>query len=88
MAVSEAMLAGVPMIVSDISPLREATQEGALAEIFPAGNEDVLSEKLLAFLGNPVVRDYYSGRAKAYANDNFNIDAHLRELQKLYRSLE
>ena len=45
-AVSEAMLAGVPMIVSDIEPLLEATDDGKFAEVFPVRDAEALSEKI------------------------------------------
>ncbi|MEP6704553.1 MAG: glycosyltransferase family 4 protein, partial [Acidobacteriota bacterium] len=87
-AVSEAMLAGVPMIVSDIEPLLEVTGGGEFAEVFPAKDAGVLSEKLSLLLGDPDRRHGLSRGAKAFARDNFSIDAHMRELVKLYRSLK
>jgi L-malate glycosyltransferase len=86
-AVSEAMLAGVPMIVSDIEPLLEATADGKYAEVFPVRNAEALSEKLIGLLQNKKTRDDLAGRSLAFARDNFSIDAHLRELKKLYRNL-
>jgi glycosyltransferase involved in cell wall biosynthesis len=87
LAVSEAMLAGVPMIVSDIEPLLEATGDGECAEVFPVGNEDVLSQELIALLGDPSARLSLGQRGKDYAAKNFSIDAHLRELSRLYQNL-
>ena len=86
-AVSEAMLADVPMIVSDIGPLLEATGDGELAEVFRVGKEDELAEKLRHLLGHSAVRDDLRQRAKQFALKNFSIDAHMRELVALYKSL-
>lgn len=86
-AVSEAMLAGVPMIVSDIEPLLEATGNGEFAEVFPVGDHEALSKNLSSLLGDGAKRRDLGDRAKAFALDNFSIDAHMRELTKLYRSL-
>ena len=86
-AVSEAMLAGVPMIVSDIEPLLEATGNGEFAEVFPVGDDTALSKSLIELLEDPSKRSDLSRGAKAFAIDNFSIDAHMRELKKLYRSL-
>jgi glycosyltransferase involved in cell wall biosynthesis len=86
-AVSEAMLAGVPMIVSDIEPLLEATNNGEFAEVFHVGDVDELAEKLRVFLGDRSRRIALSDRAKTFALENFSIDAHLRQLSKLYGSL-
>jgi glycosyltransferase involved in cell wall biosynthesis len=87
LAVSEAMLAGVPMIVSDIGPLLEATGGGEYAEVFPVADEGVLAEKLFSLLGDASKRADLRKRANAFALDNFSIDAHLRKLTTLYRSL-
>jgi len=86
-AVSEAMLAGVPMIVSDIEPLLEATNEGTLAEIFPVGAAAVLSDKVIGLLASEEDRRRLAVEAKAFAQDNFSIDSHLRSLSGLYQQL-
>lgn len=87
LAVSEAMLAGVPMIVSDIEPLLEVTGEGEYAEVFPVGDENVLAEKLTGLLHNASKRSDLATRAHEFALAHFSIDTHLRELTRLYRSL-
>ncbi|HEY0429084.1 MAG TPA: glycosyltransferase [Pyrinomonadaceae bacterium] len=86
-AVSEAMLAGVPMIVSDIEPLLEASAGGQYAEVFPVKNGVVLSEKILKLLKDESLRVDLAKRALEFARENFSIEAHLRELKKLYESL-
>ena len=87
-AVSEAMLAGVPLIVSDIEPLREALlDDGKLGEIFPVGDSEKLSEKLIDLLGDEARRSKLAHKARVYARENFSIDAHIRGLKKLYEGL-
>jgi glycosyltransferase involved in cell wall biosynthesis len=86
-AVSEAMLAGVPMIVSDIEPLLEATANGEFAEVFPVRDVEVLTEKILKLLGNEGLRTDLAKRALKHAEENFSIQAHMRELKKLYETL-
>ena len=86
-ALAEAMLARVPVIVSDIEPLIEATKNGEYAEVFPVGNEQVLSEKILKLLEDESERKNLAKRAGEFAKENFSIKAHLRELKKLYDSL-
>ena len=83
-AVSEAMLAGVPMIVSDIEPLMEATDNGKYAEVFPVGDAAMLSEKLTSLLGDAQRRSELSEKARTFALENFSIDAHLEQLVELY----
>lgn len=87
LAVSEAMLAGVPMIVSDIEPLLEASGDGEYAEVFPVGKEVELAAKLISLLSDRSARETLAQRAKQFAIDTFSIDAHLRELVRLYEKL-
>lgn len=87
LAVSEAMLAGVPMILSDIEPLLEVSRGGACAEIFPVKNAEVLSEKILQLLSDAGARKNLADCALEFARENFSIEAHLRGLRRLYESL-
>ncbi len=86
-AVNEAMLARVPLVVSGIEPLLEATGNGEFAEVFPVQNVDVLSEKVLKLLGDKVMSSDLQNRAAKFAESTFSIRAHLENLEKLYKSL-
>jgi glycosyltransferase involved in cell wall biosynthesis len=87
LAVTEAMLAGVPLVVSDIEPLLEVSDGGNLAEVFPVGNDEILAEKILKLLENDRLREGMRLSAREFALENFSIDAHLKALKNLYRSL-
>lgn len=86
-AVSEAMLAGVPMIVSDIEPLLEAAANGEFAEVFPVKNVEILSEKIIELMEDKGQREDLAGRALKHAEANFSIEAHMKALKKLYHAL-
>lgn len=86
-AVSEAMLARVPMILSDIEPLLEVSDNGKYSEVFEVKNSEMLSEKILKLLRDKSRREDLANRAFEFARENFSIEAHLRELKKLYESL-
>lgn len=86
-AMAEAMLAKVPLIVSDIEPLLEASDDGKYTEIFPAQNAEVLSEKMLKLLKDKNLREDLANRAFEFAQENFSIEAHIQSLKKLYESL-
>jgi glycosyltransferase involved in cell wall biosynthesis len=81
------MLAGVPMIVSDIDPLLEATGDGKYARAFPVGNDRVLGETIGELLSDNEGRRELAAAAKIFAWENFSIDSHMRELVKLYGPL-
>lgn len=86
-AAAEAMLAKVPLIASDIEPFLEASDNGKYAEIFPVGNAEILSEKILKLINDKDFREDLGVRARDFARENFSIEAHLRELKKLYESI-
>lgn len=86
-ALSEAMLAGAPVVVSDIEPLRAAVRHGELGEIFPVGDSTVLGEKIVGLIRDPERRKALSTAARDYARENFSIDAHMKGLMELYRSV-
>ncbi|MCA1626037.1 MAG: glycosyltransferase family 4 protein [Acidobacteria bacterium] len=86
-AVTEAMLAGVPMILSDIEPLLEVSENGKYAEIFPVQNEEILSEKIIKLLKDKKRREDLAKRTLEYAKKNFSIEAHIKNLKTLYANL-
>ncbi|MDQ3714007.1 MAG: glycosyltransferase family 4 protein, partial [Acidobacteriota bacterium] len=86
-AAAEAMLAKVPLIVSDIEPLLEASADGRYAEVFQTQNVSRLAEKTVELLTDKNGREDLANRAFVYARENFSIEAHLRELKKLYAAI-
>lgn len=83
-AVNEAMLAGIPTVVSDIPPLLEASKNGECSEVFQTQNAGELSEKVLKLLKNVNLREDLGSRALKFAHENFSIEAHLKNLVNLY----
>jgi glycosyltransferase involved in cell wall biosynthesis len=86
-AVSEAMLAGVPAVLSDIEPLIEASDQGRCAELFRTGDAGELSKRLVRLLGDEDARTVLARAGAEHANANFSIAAHLESLRLLYNSL-
>ncbi len=86
-AVSEAMLVKVPMIVSEIKPLLEVSGSGKYAETFAVGNSVELAEKIIKLLKNDKMRSELANRGFKYATENFSIEAHLKSLKTLYEKL-
>ncbi|MBX3297981.1 MAG: glycosyltransferase family 4 protein [Acidobacteria bacterium] len=86
-AAAEAMVAGVPMLVSDIGPLMEATGGGRYARVFPAGNAEALADELIELLRDDEGRRRMATEAKRFADAELSIDAHIRALSQLYESL-
>ena len=90
-AAVEALMLGVPMIVSDIPPLLEVagadTPEGPCAEIFRTGDADDLAKKLIDLLGDQGRLQALGDKAKVQTPKYFSIEAHLHSLNELYEQL-
>lgn len=90
-AAVEALLIGVPMVVSDIPPLLEVvgfdSAEGPCAAIFRTGDAEDLSEKLIDLLNDPVTRNKLGEKARIQTPKYFSIEAHLKSLSALYGRL-
>jgi len=85
-AVVEAMLVGVPCVVSKIGPLLEVTDKGGCALTFEVGNEKDLAEKLKALAGNADLRAELATNARRFACENYSIEANIKALRELYES--
>jgi len=86
-AVVEAMLAGVPTVVSDIGALLEVTGGGAHASVFRTGDADDLSRQLIELAGDLALCAARGEGAKRWAAEEFGIETHIGNLLKLYKSL-
>lgn len=73
-AVVEAMLAGVPILASDISMNREAVQHGVSAYLFAVKNEHAIAEAILFALNNKDKMQAFAATARANAVQNFDIE--------------
>lgn len=86
-AVVEAMLAGVPVVVSDIGALLEVTGGGAHASVFRTGDAVDLSRQLIALAGDLALCAVRGEGARRWAASEFGIETHIGNLLKLYKSL-
>ncbi len=86
-AVSEAMLAGLPLVLSDIEPLIEVSDGGRCAEIFKTGDADDLANRLSTLLADEARRRELAACAKDFAERNYSIGAHLAALKVLYERI-
>ena len=86
-AVVEAMLAGVPAVVSDIGALLEVTNGGEHASVFRTGDADDLARRLVELVADRARRVRLADAARAWAVREFGIETHIANLLKLYKSL-
>jgi len=86
-SVIEAMMAGVPAVLSDIPALREISDDGKYALLFQTGDKDDLAAKLINLANDSPERSRLSSIAKQWALEQFGIETHIANLKKLYASL-
>ena len=87
LACIEAMMMGLPVVVSDIGSLLEVSGGGAYASVFRTKDADDLTHKLLALVNDPARRAELGAQAQEWATAQFSIETHIRNLTKLYNEL-
>jgi glycosyltransferase involved in cell wall biosynthesis len=87
MDVIDAMLAGAPLVVSDVEPLIELTNGGKCCQVFVRGDENELAQSIVTLLKNKRLRGKRASDAKEYAESNYSIEIHLGMLKNLYSEL-
>lgn len=83
----EAMMLGVPTVLSDITPLKEVSADGEFAVLFRTGDADDLASKLIQLAGDGEYRARLASLAKVWAIKQYSIETHIAKLLKLYFSL-
>jgi len=86
-AVIEAMIVGVPVVVNDLPPLLEVSNNGEFAEIYQTKNVFDLVRKVDKLLVN---RDYMKklgNTGKEWALSRFRIENHIQNLKTLYAKI-
>jgi len=87
LAVLEAMLLGLPVVVSDIGALLEVTGHGECAVTFKTGDEADLSSKLIGLVHDNDRRNDLAERGKEFAQRHFTIERHISQLLRLYKEI-
>ena len=86
-SVIEAMMLGVPTVLSDIAPLKEISCDGEFASLFRTGDRDDLAAQLIQLAADRQYRTRLASSAKQWAISQFSIETHIANLLKLYDSL-
>jgi glycosyltransferase involved in cell wall biosynthesis len=87
LAVIEALLKGLPVIVSDIGSLIEVTDQGKCASVFHTGDAAQLANQIIVLAREKSRRIELGTRGREWAREQFGIDAHIQRLCTLYQSL-
>jgi L-malate glycosyltransferase len=86
-SVIEAMMMGLPTILSDIGALREVSNDAAYAQLFRTGDVDDLARKLIALVEKAEFRVHLGAQAQQWATENFSIRTHIANLIRFYGSV-
>jgi glycosyltransferase involved in cell wall biosynthesis len=86
-SVIEAMMMGLPTVLSDIAALREVSNDAACAELFRTGDREDLATKLISLAGKTEYRARLGAQAKQWATENFSIGNHIANLKRFYGSV-
>jgi glycosyltransferase involved in cell wall biosynthesis len=86
-AVIEAMMMGIPAVLSDIGALREVSGDGQHAILFKSGDAEDLAAKLGELLRDANARARLGAEGREWALGQFGIEKHIGNLIALYERL-
>jgi glycosyltransferase involved in cell wall biosynthesis len=86
-AVVEAMMAGVPVIMNDLPPLLEISNNGEFAEIYRSRDFENLNDKIKKLIKDKRYKEYLGLKGKEWALQKFSIENHISNLKKLYSTI-
>ena len=86
-ALMESMAMGLPSVCSAIDGNIEAVHDGETGFLFPVNDHDSLARKLLFLMENKEVRKGMGKKARAWAEEKFDMKNLARAYEKLYLEL-
>lgn len=83
----EAQASGVPVIISDIPGLMEATRPGETSVVVPRGDENALAGAIVSLYHDPERRKRMGEMGRAYALENFAMMGCFGKIEGLFRKI-
>jgi glycosyltransferase involved in cell wall biosynthesis len=87
LAILEAMLAGLPVVATDVGSVREAVQDGETGYLVPANDHQALAERIRDVLADPERARRLGANGRARARKLFTAEAMARTFEQLYREI-
>lgn len=87
LAVVEGMLAGLPVVATDVGSVREAVLDDETGYLVPPGDVEAMAERLRPLLGNPDLAGRLGARGRGRALKLFTADAMAASFEALYREI-
>lgn len=85
-AVVEAMMAGIPVVATDVGGTRELVEDGVTGWLVPPGRPDALAEEIAWILAHPAEARAVADMGREVARERFDIDRAADHLVQVYRS--
>jgi glycosyltransferase involved in cell wall biosynthesis len=85
-AIVEAMMAGIPVVATDVGGTRELIEDGVTGWLVPPGRLEALAAKLAWILANPADARAVADRGRAVARERLDIERAADHLVRVYRS--
>ena len=80
----EAMLAGVPVVATDVGSVAEAVVDGSTGLLVPPCDTEALAGAIASLLGDPGLRREMGARGRGRALELFSVDAMAARYEALY----
>lgn len=81
----EAQASGVPLIVTDIPGLLEASDNGRVVKVIPRKNPEALSAAIAEIFFNDDIREQMAAQERAYVFNAYEINKCFLKVEDLYR---
>ena len=85
LTVAEGMIAGLPVLVSDVEGPMEIIQNGQYGYCFQVGNAEDMANKLVEMLQNPIKVYEIARIGQVYATSHFDIKELVLKYDELYK---
>ncbi|HEY3227094.1 MAG TPA: glycosyltransferase [Planctomycetota bacterium] len=85
-AVQEAMMAGIPVVATDVGGTPELIEDGVTGWLVPPGRRDLLAERLEWILRHPAAARAVAERGRAAALEKFDVERTAAHLDRVYRA--
>ena len=86
-AVVEAMIAGVPVLVNDWEVINEITEQGKHATLYKSGDVNDLLEKFMVYLQNKEDYKHNAVTIAKIVKENYSIQKHIETLKGIYKAI-
>lgn len=87
LAALEATASGVPVIASDMCAAREVVRDRESGLLFKRGDIEDLKTKIIMLMNNERVKQYGYNAYKYYWDNDFSLENHIKQLEKVYNEL-